>query len=570
MKRKIFIRFFALTCISVLLVFAVGLLAVNLSAKNLIRERLEAETKLACALVKEKSDLDTFQVYFNNDEFRVTVFDLEGNVIKESDTKADLEPHADREEFILALQGKSEAIERFSKTFNCRMTYYALKTSLSNGEEIVIRLAIKNSQVLEYISLALPLLLVVLAVALITSIIFANLQSKLIAKQINEVGKSLKSINEGKFVPIKVDSSDDELFAVYSEINDLASTTYDHVSKEEREHKKLDSVLSSVAQGIIALNKENKIVFANKSAYTLFSRNGVEGKDLVFLIDDLNLYNNIIESRGKNYSFEYGYDQKILLFTITEITDENLATDLSSIIIITDVTAERTIAKQKSDFFANASHELKTPVTVMQGLSEILLSKDLGEQSKKQVERIYKESVRLASLISDMLKLSKLERGEEDFSTLTEVDLTAVTEEVFSELSQKAEEKGVELKLFGQGKIYADYKKIYELIENLVSNAVNYNKQNGKVTVEITNEEDSTEIKVTDTGIGIEKEHIPRLCERFYRVDKSHSKKTGGTGLGLAIVKHICALYGASLSIESELGVGTTVIITLKSCKGIA
>ena len=218
--------------------------------------------------------------------------------------------------------------------------------------------------------------------------------------------------------------------------------------------------------------------------------------------------------------------------------------------------------KQKSDFFANASHELKTPVAVMQGLSEILLTKEtLDDGSKKQVDRIHKESLRLASLISDMLKLSKLENGEETELVLADVNLRETVEEVLAELSTKLVEKNITATVTGNATVVADSKKIFELVENLCSNAINYNKDNGKITVSIVEETDGVELKVSDTGIGIEKENIPRLCERFYRVDKSRSKKTGGTGLGLAIVKHICALYDADLSIESDVGIGTTITV---------
>ena len=141
------------------------------------------------------------------------------------------------------------------------------------------------------------------------------------------------------------------------------------------------------------------------------------------------------------------------------------------------------------------------------------------------------------------------------------MDLKATAEEVLNELSPKIAEKGITATVSGSGEIYGDAKKIYEVIENLCSNAVNYNNENGKINVTVAEKTNSVVLKVADTGIGIKKENIPRLCERFYRVDKSRSKKTGGTGLGLAIVKHICALHGASLSIDSDLGLGTTVTV---------
>ena len=330
----------------------------------------------------------------------------------------------------------------------------------------------------------------------------------------------------------------------------------------QEEHQKLNTVLENVSQGIVAIDEHKKIIFVNKSISTIFdSTENVTGKDFIYLIDDLPLCEKIARHLGENYASEYTYKGKELSVVIRKVDSQS--DNVYSIVIITDITSQKVIAKQKSDFFANASHELKTPVAVMQGLSELLLAKEtLDDGSKKQVDRIHKESLRLASLISDMLKLSKLENGEETELVLADVNLREIAEEVLSELSTKLAEKNITATIAGNATVVADSKKIFELIENLCSNAINYNKDNGKIAISITEQTDGIELKVSDTGIGIEKENIPRLCERFYRVDKSRSKKTGGTGLGLAIVKHICALYKAELSIESEIGIGTTVTIT--------
>ena len=324
-------------------------------------------------------------------------------------------------------------------------------------------------------------------------------------------------------------------------------------------------MLSNVAQGIVAVSYSNKIAVANKSALKLFNgEKDVQGKELSQLICDDELMQKITGAEGEYQKLEHSMGGRFLTVGVRKILDNALIDSLSYIIIITDVTQEREMARQKSEFFANASHELKTPVTVMQGLSEILISKDLEDSTKKQVERIYKESQRLSSLISDMLKLSKLERGSTLEQENVRINLKEVVEELLNELSGAVQQKNIKSSVLGEGEINADGKKIYELIGNLLSNAVNYNVDGGEITVTLGRNEQGVVIEVRDTGIGIEKEHLPRLCERFYRVDKSRSKKTGGTGLGLAIVKHVCALYDAKLSIDSEIGVGTTVKVNFK------
>lgn len=564
MKKKTLFQILALTFLSVLVMFIFGIVAVNLNAKEMMKERLAEETELACSLVQTEDDFSGFSRYSNDDAFRVTIMDLDGNVLYESDTKSPLENHIDREEVKNALNGKPQTVERYSETFGCNMTYYALKTELADGTEIVLRLAIKSSQINGYLGVALPILIVVLVVCLIVSIVISNVLSNKISSKITEVGDSLRSLNAGNYKPIKTDSGEPELYSVLNQINELNANTAIHIQRVQEEHNKLNTVLENVSQGIVAIDEQKKIIFVNKSISTIFdSTENVTGKDFIYLIDDLPLCEKIARHLGENYVSEYTYNGKELSVVIRKVENGNQGDNVYSIVIITDITREKAMAKQKSDFFANASHELKTPVAVMQGLSELLLAKEtLDDGSKKQVDRIHKESLRLASLISDMLKLSKLENGEDIDMIHTLVDVKAVADEVALELASELKKKNITLEVKGAGTVLADNKKIFEVVENLCSNAIHYNVENGKITVSISENEDETKLSVADTGIGIEKENIPRLCERFYRVDKSRSKKTGGTGLGLAIVKHICALYNAELSIESEIGVGTTVTIT--------
>lgn len=562
MKRKTFLQIFLLSLVCIAILFVYGIIAVKSNSKTIIKERLEEETKLACSLIKSTDDFDSFSDYYNDNALRITVIDLEGNVLFESDTKAPLENHIDREEIRNAIKNTPKAVERYSDTFGCEMTYYALKTELNDGTKVVLRMALKSSHINSYFVITLPILFMVLCISLGFSLVFSDVISKNVTNKITDVGKSLRSLNDGNYSPIKTSSDEPELYSVLNEINELNSSIHKHIRKETEERNKLDTVLENVYQGILAIGKDKKIIFANKSVMKMFDcAEEPAGNDVVFLIDDLALCDLVSEHLGEDFSGEYSYKGKDLSVVIKN-ADGAEAGNECSIVIFTDVTKEKEMAKQKNDFFANASHELKTPVAVMQGLSELLLAKNLDESSEKQVERIHKESLRLSSLITDMLELSRLENGGQSDMILSEVNLKETAEETLGELSAKMAEKGVTATVTGDGTINGDAKKIYELMENLCGNAVNYNKENGKIAVDISENGDTVVLKVSDTGIGIEKENIPRLCERFYRVDKSRSKKTGGTGLGLAIVKHICALHNATLSIDSDIGLGTTVTVT--------
>ncbi|MBQ7924587.1 MAG: GHKL domain-containing protein [Clostridia bacterium] len=457
MKRKMFWQILGLTSICLLLLFAAGTLITYSLGKRMIKNRLETETELVAALLDEPSDYTAFEKYYNNDELRVTIIAADDfKVLFESDKKEELETHKDREEVRYALEGNPKAVERYSETFHCKMTYYAVKGAFSDGTEVVVRLAVRSSEISSYFYTSLPFFALSCVLAIIIASALANRLSRNVSSKINEVSASLRSLNAGEYMPLHTDEREPEFYTLFNEINELNEST----------HK--------------AMLREKEMV------------------------------------------------------------------------------------KQKSEFFANASHELKTPITVMRGLTEILLQDEsVNERERKQLERIHKESIRMASLISDMLKISKLERGATE-EIRESVAVKEQVNEVIAELSAEMQKKGVQAQCFGEATVLADSKKIFELVQNLLSNAVNYNKENGWIKVTMSETDSEATLCVKDGGIGIEKEHLPRLCERFYRVDKSRSKKTGGTGLGLSIVKHICALYGAKLEIDSELGVGTCVTVTFK------
>lgn len=572
MKKKIFWRIFCLLFLSVALVFSAGLWAVHRNSQQIIRERLTVEAQLLSCMITTEADINQLKAYENRNDFRITVIREDGEVLYESSMSDMPENHADREEVKSALDGTSHTVERYSETFDCRMTYYAVRSSLDNGDVIVLRLAVRSSEISSYLYVSVPLLLLTLALSLIISGLLAGRLSKQLSRKVKEVSASLRSLRHGDYMPIRTDSGEAEFYAVSCEINELNEETLRHIRAKEEEKEKLSVVLDNISQGIIALDPDGNIAFANTSACLMFGEQRQEtGKPLLYLVEDAALCREL-RHREAGGSFEYTYGDKELAVTVKAISDEALSGSVSAIIILTDITKQKSIAKEKSDFFANASHELKTPITVMQGLTELMLAKDtLDSSSRKQVERIHKESLRMADLISDMLKLSRLERQGEASDTTEEalltVDLAQVTREILSELTERMQERGVTAEVMGTGRIQAEPKKIYELVENLCSNALNYNKEKGAIRISITQADGHVTFSVADTGIGIAKEHLPRLCERFYRVDKSRSKKTGGTGLGLAIVKHICALYAAELTIESEVDVGTTVTVIFKSAE---
>ena len=562
MKKKIFLTVALLGIAVSLLVFAAGLLAVSMSSKNTVRDRLTAETKLACALIRDRDDVELLKKFDGSNVYRITVIDETGDVLLETDVREQMENHLSREEVAAAMKDCPKVVERYSSSAHKKMFYYAEKITLSDGETIVVRLSLPTGIVGGYVELILPVFVVLLLIVIGMSFESSGRIASSVTKKFECVSESVKSLSDGDYKPIEADSRDPELYSVMCGINGLNADIARHLEREESDRRKFEIVLENMDRGVAALDKDDNVVFANKSAATLLGGAIRKGENAVYLVGDASVYEKIIKNSGKNAAFECEILGKELLVAMKSIDDELLKKEISTIIMISDVTAEKSAARQKSEFFANASHELKTPVTAIMGLSELLLQKDdLGESVRKKIATVYSESVRMSELIADMLRLSDVERGDKPQISAA-VDLRKIADDVVSVLSVKAAQKHVSL--FAEGTAFAKIDKTdaRELIENLASNAINYNKENGEAKIMLSEEDGKAAIAVSDTGIGIEQQHIPHLCERFYRVDKSRSRGSGGTGLGLAIVKHICMRYGATLKIESTFGQGTTVTIT--------
>lgn len=559
MNNKILYSCWAISLLAVIIVFIASVIVMNFNAEKNIKTALVKETELLSKTV----DSDNYSSLSDIENIRVTVISLSGQVLLDTFKSGTMENHLERQEVKDALNGTPKTVKRYSETLNKYMYYYALT---ADDGKLVIRLAVESESIGDYFLGTLPFFFLAAFVALVISYIFARFLSLKISRKIKSIELSLKSLNDGNYKPIDTNMEEPEFFAVLSETNEIFKSTRENLSKIQTEEEKLDFVLDNISQGVIAINSKFQTVLVNKTALNLF--NGIKddiNKDLNFLIEDKFLRDKLVKIilAEENSSFEYEREGKIFDFTVTKTDSSDLQNDISHILVISDISKEKELIKQKSEFFSNASHELKTPMTSIQGMAELLTVKNKDGSLKKYIDRIHTESLRINSLIMDMLKLSNLENlaTDEQYSL---IDLRKIADEVAASFSHQCEQKTIKTTVRGKGKVAALNKDIFELISNIYSNAVNYNVENGRISIDIIDKDDSVEFICSDTGIGIEKEHLPRLCERFYRVDKSRSKNTGGTGLGLAIVKHICSKYNAALSIESQTEKGTTVKVVFK------
>lgn len=315
--------------------------------------------------------------------------------------------------------------------------------------------------------------------------------------------------------------------------------------------------------GVIVVDNHEKILLMNPAAKELFSiKNEVEGKHFIEVIRNTDI-ENIIKCGGdieEEVVINNPNPTHLKIKTVNVVNYEKNKEKIGLCLVIQNVTKIKALEKMRSDFVANVSHELRTPLTSIKGFAETLKFVDNKADRDKFLDIIYVESERLTRLINDILTLSELEN--KDFSAnFQKINVNEFLEEVFFIMEPAARNKGIKL-LYKQYDddlyIYGDHDKLKQMMINLIDNAIKYTPKCGLVEIIESLEDDKVRIDVKDNGIGIPKEHLPRLFERFYRVDKARSRSVGGTGLGLAIVKHILTMFKGDIKVDSEVGKGTT------------
>ena len=350
-------------------------------------------------------------------------------------------------------------------------------------------------------------------------------------------------------------TGDDDINKILAEINDLSEKILSLVNSEKSAREKLDYILENVSDGIIAVDESGDITLINKVAAKAFGIENAKGLSYKVLTADQTFLSSVksaLQSK-KPCVCEFESSDKLTYMVKISMPSE------VAVIVLTDITGAKKAEQIRGEFFANASHELKTPLTAVKGFNDIISMSSSDERTKTLTAKIDKELERVVRLINDMLEISKLE-GKREVKTES-VSLKAVAEEVKEELERLSEDKGVTVSVTGEGEVEMAKEHAEELIKNLVENGIKYNDKGGKVEVKITNDKNFVTLSVADDGFGISEEDQRRVFERFYRADKSRSRETGGTGLGLAIVKHVAELYGAKITLCSVLGSGTTITV---------
>lgn len=507
---------------------------------------------------------------------RVTIVSPSGKVWGDSEIGlpglAAMDNHGWRAEVQQALKTGLGESRRFSTTLRREMLYMAVPFDLGQRQQGVLRLAIPLSEI-SIISNDLKRLLgISLAVAFIFTLVFGWMASSLIARPIKTMAAVATDMAGGNFKRRSTAKGHDEVADLGKAFNEMADQVQARISNEQESRARLEAVLLNMFEGVMVVDAHGQIQLMNQrlKGFLSVEKEPMHCKPLEVVrnIEIQEITDKVlglaqgVESRELTLLFP---EEKRLLVHATPIFYQ--AQIQGAVLVFHDITDLRHLERVRQDFVANVSHELRTPVATIKGYAETLIDGALDDKAHAQkfLNIILTDADRLARIIDDLLDLSRVESGRLEL-TCKRCPLRPLTNMVVTSLASTLEKEGI--RLDNQipddcPAIKVDEILIGQVFQNLIENAIKYNKRGGVVTLVAKDSGAFVEVDVRDTGIGIPEDDIPRIFERFYRVDKAHSRQLGGTGLGLAIVKHIIQAHGGDIHLTSALGVGTTFCFTL-------
>jgi len=506
---------------------------------------------------------------------RVTLIDRRGVVVGDSDVPLSklpaVENHADRPEVREALGGGVGTSTRRSETVGRDLFYLAIP---AEGEGVV-RLAVDLSDVETAVSELRRKLLVAGAVALAAAVAFSYLLSWLTLRPLREMRRVAASIAGGDLDQRLALRPVDEIGGISNAINAMADQIRQRLDEIGQEKEQLQAVLDGMVEGVLVIDAAGRILLLNHRMRDFFAVAGdALGRTPIEVIRDVAVDELLAEAAATRDPVSRkitraGGDRRTFRVHAVGFPRKGRPR-IGTVAVFHDITDVARLEAVRRDFVANASHELRTPVTAIQGFAETLLADGgLSEGDRRSyLETIARHSIRLGNLVADLLELSKIEDPEGDFAP-EPVDVGAVAEAIVGDGRARIEERGLALELRASpGAIaWGSPRDVERILANLVDNAVNYTDPGGRIEVEVDCDESRVRVRVADTGIGISRSDQQRIFERFYRVDTSRSRAVGGTGLGLSIVKNLVQRMGGEIRVESELGVGSVFSCSLPAAK---
>ena len=546
MTKKIFRSIVFAVAVVLVISFSVVTLVLYNNFSQVSSDKLADQLNIVSTSVELMGD--DYLSAFQSENYRVTWIDTDGTVLFDTEADSDsMDNHSNREEIEEAFKVGVGESERYSDTLMLKMIYRAEK--LSDGT--VLRISSTQDTVVALVLDVLMPVIVILVLSILLSAFLARWLSKSIVKPLNTINLDNPTDNDVY----------DELTPMLTKIN----KQHKQISKQMRELKKradeFEQIITSMNEGLVLLDKTGSVISMNSAAKNLFkATEDVIGQNFLVVDRSIKMSKCVNDAlRGSHSEFREQRNGNEYQFGVNSI--ESGGKVIGVVIISFDITETAFAERNRQEFTANASHELKTPLQSIIGSAELLENGLVKpEDTSRFVGNIRKEASRLVTLINDIIRLSQL---DENLEIITEeTDLLALALDVKSVLESFAKSKQIDIIVTGESRELKGVRRyLYEIIYNLCDNAIRYTGNGGKVEIDIGSENEKTVLTVTDNGIGIPFEHQSRIFERFYRVDKSHSKETGGTGLGLSIVKHAVACHGGIIKLDSTVGKGTTIKI---------
>lgn len=582
MRKKLFITYLIIAVATMLAMGATFLGKGYSSLVAVSEENYMAQAKLLGALLENylgrgETDLEQFaDTYSKTYGVRITIVSQEGQVLAESSVDYDgMENHAGRIEIKKALRGENASVLRHSNTLNLECVYCAIpitKDEFQGVLRISVPLEALRGMESGFMKSAVMTVAFIAILMLVVSVCF----SRYLTKPLDELTNGARKIAQGDLqVEIHIDQKD-QIGSLATAFNSMTEKLKENMAQLYSKNSELSAILNSMDNGVVALDEENRIIFCNPQFKDLVEReaDNITGLSIYHVLRNQILYDVIDKVRqGEELAVQEGElngrEDRILKLTGTPLYEEEKKRKLGVLVILEDVTQIRKLEHMRSDFVSNVSHEFKTPLTSIRGFVDTLKHGAIKDEkfAMKFLDIIDIETERLNNLIQDILVLSEIENNT-DYNVV-ENDMREIIIEVINLLQPKVK-PGVELQCDMDAYIrpYAcNQDRMKQLLINLVDNAIKYTEQ-GSVLVGCKSDGNFLYLWVEDTGQGMEKEALGRIFERFYRVDKSRSSKTGGTGLGLSIVKHIVEMYNGDIQVESEVGVGSKFLVKLPYYSG--
>lgn len=513
-------------------------------------------------------------------EARLTFIRIDGKVMGDSDHAANsMDNHVKREEIVQAANEGIGKATRYSDTLKRNMLYVAMPVPEGAGFKGYVRLSMSLEEVesrtrLVWFYLFSGLLVFFLVAGVLSYNIAHSLTRPL--EKITRVANQITNMNYKSRVYVK---SMDEIGQLGTAINAMADSLQFQMNRIQEDESRLKSVLDNMISGVLMIDRDEKIVLMNKSAEELL---GFSGKELLGKSYDkaklqyefTQIIQECMEIKDhirEEITFYFPEEHMLEINLVPMIHHDNEWAGV--VIVLHDISAIRRLERMRSEFVANVSHELKTPIAAVKGFAETLLAGAVNDPdtSKAFLQIIYDESERLNRLIGDILELSKIESKRIPLY-FSPIHMSTFVDNVMEVIKTEAKKRQISLEIHVDESIYleADEDRLRQIFINLLSNGINYTPEGGTVIVKVepiglphSEEYEQLRILIQDTGIGIPKKDIPRIFERFYRVDKARSRSSGGTGLGLSIVKHLVELHKGTIRVESSIGAGSKFIIEL-------